>query len=475
MAHPDHLVKYVCKGGETMQSLSKKHDFSRPMFWLKQKENKAAFAHFNNTRGQPFPKGLVVYLPDVKGKNVKYYKFKGPKGDMYLNERDWKAVQNELASVMIKAYNKLHTAWEMAEMRYDGQAKVNKEFPIVTFMCSTWVGSQGREPIKSRKAATNALSKLSSVVDARKYDRFEKEMRATEKAINTYRTEVIQWQDKLIGSAGNWVSGLSLTRDVSFVVFAAAATTVAAPAGAVAVVTTGMKVGAGVAFMKEGANQAGRKIAGYDVTLKGAGGDIAKAMLTGAIAGGLGAGIGKWVGGHVAPKLAARITSSPLAQRGAMLMVAGTVKSPVAKALLGKFQGKGIERMIDAAVKESGRNITQGTIVMSVKEVEKIVADNIAKFIVRLGVGGTLTFAKKKLLEGGKKSPVVEITKSKAMRSKKKVDEAGLADLIMRDLERDPVVFQIYEDLCKSKKSTLESLIEADLKTAIDAKIKAAR
>lgn len=464
------LTKYTCKGGETMADIAKLHKIKDIKPILAMKENrKAAEMHKKKVS---FPKGMVIFLPDPK---VKLYQFKGPKGVMYLTEKDWKDARAKLMLTMKKGYVMLDRACEVADTYYDGQKKVNDEFPVVAFMCSTWVGSKGKEPVAERKAAHAQLRKLGKVAQSGKFALFEPQMRITEKAINLYRTRTMEWIDKLIGSSGNWISGLTITRDVSFVVFSAAATTVVAPVGAVAVVATGAGVGAGSSFLKSGANEVGRVIAGENVTMEGAGKKILKDTLLGAAFGAGGAGFAKWVAGPLLGKLTERLVAAPMAGKVAGLIARGSVKVPILDKIMARCQRVYMPMAVDSIIKKMGVKVSEKGAMIALETVEKelatIAAENIKMMIIRMGSGGLATIARKHLT-GDKKGKAAMATKKRALNSKSKVDENKLADMVADDLKKDPVVFSIYADAIKKGASDLEKSIQEDIRKRLEAELK---
>lgn len=460
-------ITYKCKGGETLDDIAKIYKIKDTAPYLKLPANKrAADQHRKNVS---FEKGTTFTFLDPK---EKFYVVDGPKGKVLLTEKEWKKAQADLKAAMEKVAHRVEIRLGMLTMRHDGQRQVNKEFPVVNFFCSTWVGSKGREPTSSRKAAESAVKALQSAVRSNNFKGFEAAVRKAETAVNKYGEEVHAWIDQLLGSGERWVTGLTVTRDVSFVIFSAAAVTVAAPVSVAATVATASGVGAGTSFLSSGANEVGRAIAGENVTLEGSVKTIGKNMLIGALAGGLAGGLGKWIGGSVAPKLAEKIVAAPVAQKAAMKMVMGSVRSPIASAILKRAQDRLTGKLMAELAKKTGGKIAEGTVLVSIKELQSTVALVMARFVVRVGVGGTVTLVRKALLSSGDSGPVVKSVEKKAMTMSGNVDDAKVADAIARDLMGGTVIYDCYNEIFTANQSKIESEIDAELKILLEEKAK---
>ena len=460
-------IIHKCKGGETLDDIAKIYKIKDTAPYLKLPANKrAADQHRKHVS---FEKGTTFTFLDPK---EKFYVVDSPKGKVLLTEKEWKKAQADLKAAMEKVAERVEIRLGMLTMRHDGQTKVNKEFPVVNFFCSTWVGSKGREPTSSRKAAESAVKALQSAARSNNFKGFESAVRKAETAVNKYGDEVYAWIEQLIGSGERWVTGLTITRDVSFVIFSAAAVTVAAPATLAATVATASGVGAGTAFMSSGANEVGRAIAGENVTLEGSAKAIGKSMLIGALAGGLGGGLGRWVGGHLAPKLAEKIVAAPVAQKAVMRMVLGTARSPIAAAIVKRAQQRMLGKLTEEVAKKSGAKIAEGTVLVTYNELQKVVALTMSRFVVRVGVGGTVTLVRKALLSSGDSGPVVKTVEKKAMTMSGNVDDAKVADAIARDLMGGAVIYDCYNEIFAANQSKIESEIDAELKKLLEEKAK---
>ncbi|MEX0368676.1 MAG: hypothetical protein AB3N22_21660 [Ruegeria sp.] len=459
-------IVHKCKGGETLEEIAAKYKTPDIKPYLKLRRNKKAAAQYR--KKVSFEKGTTITILDPKSK---YYVIEGPKGKMVLTDKEWKQAQTELKKAMGKVAQRIKMRLDMLEGRHQAQLDVNAEFPVVAFFSSTWVGNAGREPVQARKAAQAAMGALTSIANAGKYSAFEAAVRKAEAAVNKYSKELQAWIDKLIGSSGNWVKGLTVTKEVSFVIFSAAAVTVAAPVGYAATVATGMGVGGGTAFLKSGADQVGRVISGEKVTLESSTKKIGKDAFWGVIGGGFAGGLGKWIGGHVAPKLAQRLIAYPLAQKVAMKMVMGSARSPVAKAILGRAQTRMQRVILEEMLEETGRTLAKGTVLITSKELNMVVATTMAKFVVRLGVGGVVNEVKRAMLRTGDGGSVAKTVERRAMTMKGKVNDAKVADAVVHSLMKDAVVYDCYSAVFASNQAKIETEIDKELRRILKDKL----
>lgn len=456
----------VKKDGEKLEDIAKqfKCDHKALLYYPKNKAVAAAYK-----KKQPLKKGTTIHLLDPK---AKLYVVKHNGKEHPHTERQWKEGLCELDRTMDKAAKWMKQKLDHCLYKHQLQTEINDDFPIVSFFCSNWVGSEGDEPKATKKRAEAAVARLQSVCKSCNYKAFESATRDAEKAINAYKKELGEWVEQLTGSAGNWVDGLTVTRELSFVVFGAAAMTVAAPASALGTLAWGSGVGSGASFMSSSAHEVGRVFAGDDVKFSESAKKVAGDMVQGALFGALGAGVARFISARVAPKLAEKIVNSRVANKLSQHLVFRVSK------ILPKLSNRLYEREMAAVTqnltKKLGADFARGTVLISINELDKMSASVVARFVIRLGVGGTSKSVQKVLLSRSSGMPVEKFLANNATKVKGNVDESKLAEMVAKHLETHPSIFKAFEQVVNDNMVQIEKELAAEIQSEIKERVKKA-
>lgn len=436
-------TKHSCADGETLEAVAKKFKVKKPTDIWKYPENGKLEKAYKSAKA--FKKGDKLTMPDPKAK-VFIVKHGGK--EFVISKSDYDAMCKALDKQMKAVYETLRISYENAEGRHDAQKKINDDFPIVSFLASGTSSVDG--PTVQRGVAKGMVKNIKSLMDGKKYKEFPKAVEYAEDAINIYRKALGKWLDKLTGNAENWATGIAITRDASFVIFGAAAMTVAAPATAAATIACGAGVGASTAFMGSVGKETGRRIAGEKVSGSESASNIAKDTLLGAGLGGLTAGAGRALSKGVVDKLAGKIANSKAATAIANRL-AGSGK-PFSASF------KRVAELEMAAFRKAGQNAT-----ISVDEAYRRIGPRaMAKVITRMGVGGT-----SKVLVKGTPKLIESFVKSNGTKVRGKMDGRKIAELIANELGND----KLYEDTFLKALEANQAKLEAEFKAEMRALI----
>ncbi|WP_264214736.1 LysM peptidoglycan-binding domain-containing protein [Leisingera thetidis] len=439
-------IQHKVKEGETLEDIAKKYKVKDLKVLLQHPKNKPAAAAYR--KKQPLKKGMVVHTPDPK---AKCYVMKVGNKQYPLSEKEWKQSTAALNRAMDLSLKRMKRELDSAKYRHKMQNDLDDEHFIISFLIRS-----GDGPVALQAMANGAVANLEKTVKRRDYKHFEFSMKLAEKQINMYRTGLGNWLSDVVGTAEGWKTGLSLVRDINFVIFGAAAMTLAAPATAVATVAWGTGIGAGTAVVAESANQIGKVIAGDPVTNKSSAKAIGKAMLRGGIAGGAGATIARFISGYVAPKLAEYILRNRVAARLATRLIS---KSPLIPKLT--------DRLLEQEIKALGENVVKRFSSQAYKELASKV---LVKLFVRSGVSGTSKILQKILLSDSSRRPVHVYLEQNATTLKGKMDQKKLGERIAKLLQRDPVTDMAFETFCRSNVKKIEGELRAEVRKGLKAK-----
>jgi len=443
-------IQHKVKEGETLEDIAKKYRVRDLKVLLQHPKNKPAAAAYR--KKQPLKKGMVVHTPDPK---AKCYVMKVGNKQYPLSEKEWKQSKAVLNRTMDLGLKRMKRELDSAKYRHKMQNDLDDEHFIISFLIRS-----GDGPVALRALADGAVASLEKTVKRRDYKNFEFSMKFAEKNINYYREGLGNWLNDVVGTAEGWKTGLSLVRDINFVIFGAAAMTLAAPATAVATLAWGTGIGAGTAVIAESANQIGKVVAGDPVTNKSSAMAIGKAMLRGGIAGGAGATVARFISRFVAPKLAERIIRNPVAQRLSRRLLSRT---PWIKGLSA--------RMLEQEIKIYGKPFAESAFTIATKRLNDLSAIIMAKLFVRAGVGGASKTLQKILLSDSSGKPVHKFLEQNATKLKGKMDESKLADRIAKLMERDPVTDLAFEAFCRNNAKKIEGELRSEIKKGLRAKI----
>ncbi|GMG85326.1 hypothetical protein LNKW23_45460 [Paralimibaculum aggregatum] len=457
-------IRYKTAEGDTPATIARKFKLKDPKVLLANPKNKGLKAQL--AKRDPLPKGTVIWVPDP---GARVFVTKDGGKDVVMEADKWRKTQAALNKRMDQVARSLRRQFDMAEARHDAQDAVNEEFPVVSFFTSKWFGNDvGREPVPQFRKAKAAVEKLESTVSARNYKNFEADAKAAEKAINAYRAAIGAWIKQLTGSAENWVKGLSITRDVSFTVFGAAAMTVAAPASLGATLAWGAGVGASSGFMQSAATEAGKGLAGDKLDPLQSTRNIAAAMAKGAGFGMLGAGLSRFFAKHVAGKLAEKLLSGPVAQKFALKMA---MRTSWLKSLTERMMQQEIRILVHAgklppsAIPTFTYKLCQGDWLIRTQQ------QVIAKFVTRLGMGTAMKVLGAVMFGGGRK-PVEDYVKANQLKLKGRMSEAQLGEKIARAVEKDPLMETAFTQIVAENKAGLEAELRKVLRAEIVAMAK---
>jgi hypothetical protein len=239
---------------------------------------------------------------------------------------------------------------------------------------------------------------------------------------------------------------------------------VAAPATLVGTLATGAGVGAGTSFLQSGANEVGEVVAGGKADAIASLKTIAADMAKGAAWGFAGAGVSRFIGNLVAPKMAEKMVTSPVATKMATRLVFSQSST---------FP-KLTQRFLERELAKVGKNLSNGTIYMTLDEANKLAATITAKFVVRLGTGGTRRALQEVLASSNNGQPVHTYLDQNATKIKGKMDESKLADMIAKDLENDPAMFKAFEAIVNENMKQIEAEICTEIQNGIQANMKKA-
>jgi hypothetical protein len=455
-----HKVK---NDGEKLEEIAKQYKIKDIKPLLQYRDNKKV-AELHKKK-KPLTKGMVVYVLDP---NAKCYVAKDGSKEVLLTEDQWKDATAALNKAMDKVAKGMRREFDSTQGRHFAQNDVNVEFPIVAFLSSNWVGGKGNEPTTTRRSAKAAVEKLEKVAAQHNYKDFEASVKEAERALNAYRAELGDWLEQLTGSAGNWATGLRVTSIVSFTIFGAAASTVAAPATLVGTIAVGAGVGAGSSFLQSGANEIGEVYAGGKAdgiaSLKTIAGD----MVEGAAWGAAGSVVSRFIGNLVAPKLAEKMVTSPVATKFASKLVYSQSST---------FP-KLTQRLVERELAKAGVNLANGTIFMPLDKAIKMANDLAAqvtiKFFVRLGTGGVRRTLQEVLDSSSNGQPVHTYLDQNATKIKGKMDETKLAELVAKDLENDPALYKAFEAIINDNMKEIEAELCTEIQNGIQANMKKA-
>lgn len=448
-------IAYKAKGNETLTDIAKKHKLKSDRVLTLFHKNKWAKGYVGTKK--PLNKGANLWVPDPRAK-VYVTKFNGR--DVVLDANDKKASEAALGRVMDSAYKTLQTALERAGERHDFQEKVNKEFGWVSLICSI---TASRNPDPEWYKAEAELKTLDLVVRSRTFEDFETQVKTTEKAINVYRKALAAWLKSLTGSAENWTTALTITKDISFTVFSAAAMTAAAPASVGATLVYGAGVGASSAFLSTTAKQAGKRWAGDKVTFKGAASDVAWNMFKGAGFGAAGAGASKLVCNLVAGKIAEKIGQSGMVQRLATKFITG---SDLSSKIGTRAVRKGIQEMIKNG-KLPGAAALHIKLFMTPQRVADISTKMTVAFVLRAGTGRTTKAVLSAIT--GSQDPVVDYLKRNLKSLKGNIDHKALGAKVADSLIASGKMDTAFAAIVDQNKSKIQTLIEDEIQSQLEA------
>lgn len=450
-------LQYKLKKDRPFEEVAKEFSNKDIAFVLKHPKNGVAAKCVKAKK--PVPVGTVVWLLDPR---VTVYIMTTPKGKVALTEKEWKDNLKKVNTAMDKVLRRFEMRFDNLVLRHETQRKVNEDFPVISFFCSNWVGSKGNEPTKTRKDAQAAVRKLKSIAGGRDYKNFEAAVRKAETAVNAYSKELYEWIEQLIGSSENWVTGLSVTRDVSFAVFGACAMTVAAPATMTATIGWGATVGGGTAFISSSANEVGKVVAGDDVKLGTSVKNIAVAVGKGAAFGAFGAGITRLISGAIAGKVAEKMSSSSGVQKLASRLVS---RSP----LIPKLSQRVVQAEIEA-IKASGEVVIEITPAV----MDKMAINTLTKVLLRTGTGST-SKTLQAILSGGKGSVWMEALFKKNAQKIAIMSEKEAAEFFAAELMKDPLALDAFEAIIKDNVKVYEAEFSAVVRKELERQVKAAK
>ena len=450
-------IAYKVPSDMSLEDIAKKTRNTGLKAILTHPKNKAIAALYR--QGQRIPKGTVVWVLDAK---AKVYKVVVNGKTVYLTEAEYKKQISEHNKVMDFAEKQYRLTYNTVVWRQNDRRKLNAKHWAVSSLTASWWGETGREPVKQQKAALAAYKQLATVVKSRDYARFAKAQQGAANAINAYAKGMDEWEAQHNGSAGNWITGVTVVRDASFITFGALAMTVAAPATVLGTVAAGAGVGGGTAVLKSGANEAGRVVAGQKVEFK----DSAKKVMIdgfkGAIIGATSAGIAKWIGGFVAPKIAARLTTSKPATEFAARFVG---KSPIFKRLSARIIGKETEALVKKLGMEAVSDIPQTAL-------DRIGNQVIGKLLTRISVGSVVTVVDKYLLTpaAAKAMKAYMIANASSLIN---ANSSQIGDSVAKGLDVHWIQTAIYEELLDGNKALLEKELSVAIRADLQARGKA--
>ena len=325
---------------------------------------------------------------DSGEKEQKYYEldYKGKK--VYLTEDEFKKAKETIAK-------KFHNLYEAIQGQYDTAEAIRLEWieaaqgvkgfkESVLFITSAWAARLDVPEFSSQMPAMSALAQLKAAVKQNKIDVAAKMFPKASQAVEKYARDVMAYNQKLIGGTGGIVTGLELTRDVSFEIAQTIGTGVLVSRG---MSPTAAKATSGAFFsgLKSAATEVGNVTAGKKVTLKGAATNVLVDTAVGGITGGLSgkikpAFIGKtasWVAGKIVTKqpfasigvkAAEKFLKTYLAAAGEAL-VAGAVEEVIK--LGGGAVKKGKAPSGDDLVKAAGQLVLKALTAGILKNIEK--------------------------------------------------------------------------------------------------------
>ncbi|MFC4671093.1 hypothetical protein ACFO5X_21265 [Seohaeicola nanhaiensis] len=357
-------ISIKAQDGDTLDTIAKRYKNRDPKAILQYDGNKKIAARLK--KGEALAKGETVWVLDPKGK---VYIVKGPKGEVVLDEKEYKALQKDVHAKMDQFLERQRINYNYAVGRHDAQLKINEDQWFVASVVGTI--SSVDEPKNGWKVAQAAYKALKKVVNARDYKGFPAAALVCEKEIAKYTNDVHNWIEGLISTAEGTVTVLTGVKEVGKFCGVLAAVTIAAPATLGAAVVVGAASSAGVGLLYDGGENVGLAANGMK-TMSAA--EIGKRFAANAATGAIAAGIL----GKLMPML-----KGPLVKALTNNTLLRTQAARLAKGLGGRVFMKELEI---ACEKILPGMTEKGTIhILAIQE--RVLMEAASKFLVRAGNG----------------------------------------------------------------------------------------
>ncbi|MFA3918741.1 hypothetical protein [Ruegeria hyattellae] len=430
-------VKHKANESDTLQSVTKQYKIKDPNAVLKHPQNRKVLPLLK--KGSALKKGTVVWVPDPK---AKVYVVNGPKGQMVLNEKDYRTYLTNVHKTMDRALTAIRLKYDYAIGRHDTQRKINDDQWFVSSVVETF--SSASEPKRTRKLATNAIKQLAQTTKGRKYGVFAKHVEAADKEITAYTNDVHKWVGGLIGTAESTVAGLKVVKEAGIFCGTVVAVTITAPASLPAAALVGGLSSAGVNLAFDGADALGR----WDSGLKQrSAGEIATRTMTNALAGAAGSAIAGGIAKYAAKPLLSALASRPM------------ISAQVVRLSQSRVVSRVLEKEAAILAKELAKK-DLAAFSLGIKNFpDKVVSQALMKFFIRFGTGGL-----SKLLSSSGEVEL-EVSKWMAKNPKKLGQKSGqvVGAAAAADLAKGKISDILYERLLTTKKADFTKILRVEM------------
>jgi hypothetical protein len=269
-----------------------------------------------------------------------------------------------------------------ARATWDHFKEIRADAPWFVELATPWLPDEGMvkaaesalNQIEDRLAAVAAAAKDYKPGSGEKFDKaikaFASVVKSSEKHIFNAYEVMSKYREDCIGSAGNWVTGLTVVRDASKATVEVLASVALSPAG-------GFVVRSLAGAVVEVGTQGGKALAGTSKGLKDASTEVFYEAVVGTALAGLGAGLGK-----AGDKL------GPLVKEALGKLVLSRVKSAALKEVVLPFVGRWFvsagTKTLEGLIESVGKGIKAGSYEEFAKELAKKVSwENFAVITVQ--------------------------------------------------------------------------------------------